>query len=225
MLVRACLILAMCCGALPNVALASFYHVEQYNTFLGLSLSAYRDYAANNSPDYEAFVEGVDFTDDPAGFAGLIPGSSPWPSEVATGQTGTGAAANTDFFARITARFWIDTPDTYTFRTFNDDGVFLFVDGDLVIEDASTHPEQQFTGVKALAAGSHNIELFFFERAGEASLEFAFRDSAGSFDLTGGPSVTMTVVPGPGAGVSLGAALLGALGWRRMQRRRAPARG
>ena len=89
------------------------------------------------------------------------------------------------FFARITADFSVATADTYTFRTYNDDGVFLRIDNTLVISDTGYHPEQPFNGSIALSPGNHSIEMFFFEYGGEASLEFSVRNSTGSFGLVG----------------------------------------
>ena len=187
------------------------FHVQQWDVYLGTSLNAYQSHAATQAPDFEAFVEVVDFTDDPLGFAGLIPGASPWPGAVATGQFEAQAPVNDTFFARITAQFQASVADTFTFRTFNDDGVFLFVDGDLIINDPTLHPERQFTATKALQPGTHDIDLFFFENGGEASLEFSFADSSGNFSLTGGESVTFSpaLVPVPGAAVLLFSLLAG----------------
>lgn len=190
---------------------AATFHVEQYDAYLGTDLSLYQAYAANNAADYTANVSYIDFTDDPNGFAGFIPGSMAWPGEAQTGASGTRAPVNDTFFARITATFQTFASDTFTFRTFNDDGVFLFVDGELVINDPSLHAEKQFSGIKALDAGTHEIELFFFENGGEASLEFSFRGQNDTeFSRTGGANVQLNAVPLPATGVVLGSALVAA---------------
>lgn len=202
---------------------AATFLVEQYDTYLGTNLSDYELYAAANTPDYTALVDEIDYTDDPAGFAGNIPGSSPWPGEVETGLSGKASAPNTTFFARITATFNTFTSDTFHFRTFNDDGVFLLINGDLVINDPSLHAEKEFTGSKILAPGKHELELIFFENGGEASLEFSLRDSAGTYTLDGSDSnltfdeIPVSPVPLPASGVALmaGLAAVGALRRRR----------
>ena len=159
--------------------------VEQFTGFQSNDLNTLRNYAASNPANYTATTSVIDYTDDPGGFSGELPGSSPWPAAVAAGQSGTGGV-NDVFFARITSQFSVTTADTYTFRTFNDDGVFLLVDGVLVIADAGYHPESPFEGSIALSPGNHTIELFFFENGGEASLELSVRNSTGQYGLLGG---------------------------------------
>ncbi|HCM47090.1 MAG TPA: hypothetical protein DIS98_06185 [Colwellia sp.] len=110
----------------------------------------------------------MDFTEDPAGFTGDIAGSNPWPSAKATGVIGSSHLVNKTFFTRITGQFLIAADDDFFFRTFNDDGLFLYIDGELVINDPSLHPERRFEGTKFLTEGVHNIELYFFENGGEA---------------------------------------------------------
>lgn len=200
--------------SLASAAHATVFHVEQYGTYLGTSLEKYQTYAAENLPDFEADVSFIDFTDDPKGFAGNIDGSTPWIGELETGKSGKGSDVNTQFFARITAKFTTAFDDIYTFRTFNDDGVFLFVDGELVINDPSLHAERQFEGKKKLAAGDHALELFFFENGGEASLEFSFADSSNLFSYTGGKNVEFAApatVPLPFGGALLATGLVGML--------------
>ena len=160
------------------------FTVEQYTGYQSNSLADLQNYAANNTANYTAETDVIDFTDDPAGFSGEIPGSSPWPAADATGASGTGGI-NDIFFARITTDFSVANGDTYTFRTYNDDGVFLMVDGQLIISDTGYHPEAPFEGSITLAPGAHTIELFFYEYGGEASLELSVRDSSGEYQLLG----------------------------------------
>ncbi len=160
------------------------FTVEQYTGFQTNNLTTLQNYATNNDADYTAETEVIDFTDDPGGFSGEIPGSSPWPAAIATGASGSGGI-NDVFFARITTEFSVTDADTFIFRTFNDDGVFLLIDGNLVISDTGYHPEAPFEGSINLAPGDHTLELFFFENGGEASLELSVRTSTGDFELLG----------------------------------------
>jgi len=160
------------------------FTVEQYTGFQSNSLAVLQNYAATNTANYTIETDVIDFTDDPAGFSGEIPGSSPWPAAEATGAVGTGGI-NNSFFARITTDFSVADGDTYTFRTYNDDGVFLMIDGVLVISDTGYHPEAPFEGSITLAPGDHTLELFFFEGGGEASLELSVRNSSGDYELLG----------------------------------------
>lgn len=160
------------------------FTVQQYLGHQSNSLADLRGYAASHTANYTVQTNVIDYTDDPAGFSGELPGSSRWPAAQAQNVTGTGGVNNV-FFARITADFSVGTADTYTFRTFNDDGVFLLIDNTLVISDTGYHPEYAFTGSIALTPGNHTIELFFFENGGEASLEFSARTSTSSYGLVG----------------------------------------
>ncbi len=173
--------------AVPAIAAAPsplVFTVQQYLNYQSNSLTALSNYAAIHAANYTVQTNVIDYTDDPAGFAGEIPGSFRWPAAQALNVNGTGGV-NDVFFARITADFSVSTADSYTFRTFNDDGVFLRIDNSLVISDTSYHPEIAFSGSIALAPGSHSIELFFFENGGEASLEFSARNSTGAYGLVG----------------------------------------
>ena len=161
------------------------FTVQQFLGYQSNNLTDLRNYASSHTANYTVQTNVIDYTDDTGGFAGELPGSSRWPAAVAQGVYGTGGINNV-FFARITANFSVSVADTYTFRTYNDDGVFLLIDNNLIISDTGYHPEVPFTGSIALTPGNHTIELFFFENGGEASLEFSARTSTGSFGLVGG---------------------------------------
>jgi len=168
-------------GAVSLVPGQTPFLVEQWTGYSGsFSLASLQSAAAASAPDYSTTTNIIDFTDDPGGFSGEIPGSSPWPAAIATGASGTGGI-NNSFFARITANIVITEQDNYTFRTFNDDGVYLFVDGQLIINDPNQHPEAAFEGDITLAPGVYPLELFFFENGGEASLELTFKNTGGAY--------------------------------------------
>lgn len=160
------------------------FTVQQFLGFQSNDLNTLRNYATTHAANYTVQTAVIDYTDDPGGFAGELPGSNRWPAAEAQNVTGTGGINNV-FFARITADFSVSAADTYTFRTYNDDGVFLLIDNTLVISDTGYHPEAPFQGSIALAPGNHTIELFFYENGGEASLEFSARNSTGTFGLVG----------------------------------------
>lgn len=170
-------------GAVTAITPAAPFTVQQYLGYTSTSLNDLRAYASKNAASYTVTTSVIDYTDDPSGFAGEIPGSTPWPASVATGVTGTNETINNNFFARITGQLNVTTADTYTFRTFNDDGVFLTVNNTLVINDPGIHAEQAFTGTLTLTPGVYPIELFFFEVGGEASLEFSYKSSSGNYEL------------------------------------------
>lgn len=186
--------------------------VEQYNDFWSTDVNQLINYANTHDASSTAEVSVIDFTDDPFGFAGEIAGSNPWPSAAEVGATGTGHELNQTFFARITGDFYVPTADTYTFQTYNDDGVFLYVDGLLTINDPNLHPEIKFQGTQALDMGVHSVELYFFENGGEASLEFTLADSSNIFTHFNNPPNQVPQaanVPEPGTFMLMAAGLLG----------------
>ena len=78
-----------------------------------------------------------------------------------------------DFSVRWTGTLDPPTSETYTFFVTSDDGVRLWVDGSLVIDDWTTHSAQQFNAQVSLTAGSPtDVTLEFFESSGEASCVF-----------------------------------------------------
>ncbi len=196
-------------GAFGAQAASINFTVEQYLGYQTNNLAALQSYASSNEADYTVQTDVIDYTDDPGGFSGIIPGSKRWPAAEAANYVGTGGINNV-FFARITADFLVTTADDYTFQTYNDDGVFLLIDGDLVINDTGYHGEAQFSGTKSLGTGAHSIELFFFENGGEASLEFTARQGLGAYGLVGGSGSVfegVAPVPIPGSLALLGGAI------------------
>lgn len=59
----------------------------------------------------------------------------------------------------------------YTFRTKTDDGVRLWVDGTLIIDQWHDMSPTEYTGVKDLAAGWHAIKMEYYENGGGALAE------------------------------------------------------
>ncbi|CAE7874887.1 unnamed protein product [Symbiodinium microadriaticum] len=169
------------------------FTVEQWTGYAGsFDRASLVAEAASRAADYSTTTNIIDYTDDPGGFAGELPGSSPWPAAAANGVSGTNHPLNNTFFARITANILITASDTYTFRTFNDDGVYLTVNNQQIITDPNQHGEQAFTGSIALDPGIYPLELYFFENGGEASLELSFSDSAGIFQHVDTSDATAT---------------------------------
>ncbi|HCD36748.1 MAG TPA: hypothetical protein DEQ23_06970, partial [Chlorobium sp.] len=161
--------------------------VEQYTGYQSNVLANLVTYASQHTANYTVTADVIDYTDDTAGFAGSIPGSYRWPAAVATNYSGTGGI-NDKFFARISGAFYVNTGDDYTFRTYSDDGVFLIVDGNtssLVINDSGYHAEKVNEGTVHLNAGTHTLELYFFENGGEASLEFTVKSSTSAYGHIG----------------------------------------
>lgn len=67
---------------------------------------------------------------------------------------------------------WVSSLDfsaaTYRFAATSDDGIRVWVDGDLIIDKWYDHPVQTFTGDKYLSAGSHQIVVEYYEHTSGA---------------------------------------------------------
>ena len=73
-----------------------------------------------------------------------------------------------DFQVRWTGDINIETAGVYTFRTFSDDGVRLFVNGNLIIDKWFDFAMTSHFGSINLGVGSHTIVLEYYENGGEA---------------------------------------------------------
>ena len=115
------------------------------------------------------------------------------------------AGDDNDFAIRATGTVIVPSSGTWTFGTNSDDGLRLWVDGQVVINDDSLHAPANRFGQTNLSAGPHSIELVFFERGGGAEVElFAAQGSYSTFnanafrligDVAGG-GLPVETVPG-----------------------------
>jgi fibro-slime domain-containing protein len=67
------------------------------------------------------------------------------------------------FAINYTGRFWIDNPGTYTFDLLSDDGAWLYIDDQLVIDNGGLHPPQEKDGQVGLSGGIHRIRVAYFQ--------------------------------------------------------------
>lgn len=82
-----------------------------------------------------------------------------------------GSIGSDGWSARFTGRILADFSETYTFRVLADDGVRLFVDGKLIVDDWNNGASGEKSGTVALdAAVRHTIVIEFFDNTGGASL-------------------------------------------------------
>ena len=85
-----------------------------------------------------------------------------------TGTPATGMGADT-FSVRWTGQIEAEFNETYTFRTTSDDGVRLWVDGQLIIDQWNDHAPTAHTGAIALQAGVlTDIRMEYYENTGGA---------------------------------------------------------
>src|SRR5450756_252630 len=84
---------------------------------------------------------------------------------------GTGspaAAVNVDYFgARWKGRFLFEAA-SYTFTVTADDGIRLWVDGVILIDQWKAQAPTTYAATKALTAGEHEVRIEYFEATGGA---------------------------------------------------------
>jgi hypothetical protein len=85
------------------------------------------------------------------------------------GQGSPGAGLGVDLFSvRWVGRWTFVQAGRYRFHTLTDDGVRLWVDGQLLIDDWHDHPATERTGDILLSAGEHEIRMEYYENRGFA---------------------------------------------------------
>jgi len=85
------------------------------------------------------------------------------------GEGSPGAGLDVDLFSvRWVGRWTFAQAGRYRFHTLTDDGVRLWVDGQLIIDDWHDHPATERTGDILLSAGEHEIRMEYYENRGFA---------------------------------------------------------
>ena len=82
---------------------------------------------------------------------------------------------------------FVEVPEDGRWRFFtrSDDGSFLSIDGELVVNNGGTHPPVDKSGELQLEAGRHSIEITFFEQGGGEELAVSWS----------GPGVAKETIP------------------------------
>lgn len=89
------------------------------------------------------------------------------------------ACSGSDNFAvRFSRRAYFAATGDYTFTTTSDDGVRLWIDGALLIDEWRDMAASSFTAARRLAAGWHDLRVDYYDNSGSASV--ALRWSGGT---------------------------------------------
>lgn len=86
----------------------------------------------------------------------------------------SGTVSADNFSARWT-RYIDVTPGTYTFSMTSDDGMRVWVDGELILEAWYEHAAVTLTAQKYLGPGHHLIKVEYFEKAGLAVAQLSWQ--------------------------------------------------
>ncbi len=86
-------------------------------------------------------------------------------------------SVQSDFFSARWTRYLFLEAATYRFTVTVDDGVRLFIDDQLVIDQWRVQSERTFTVDRRLSAGHHLVRLEFFEQEGEARVRLRWEQS------------------------------------------------
>jgi hypothetical protein len=78
------------------------------------------------------------------------------------------AQVNADYFSARWQRYIDVTPGTYRFTATSDDGIRVWVDDDLIIDQWRMQPVTTFSADKYLSGGHHLIKVEYFEENGAA---------------------------------------------------------
>lgn len=79
-----------------------------------------------------------------------------------------------NFSARFTRILAFEAAE-YEFTTIADDGVRLYIDNVILIDNWADQPATTKTARKAMAAGTHTIKIEYYEHGGNASLAFSYK--------------------------------------------------
>ncbi|MFK7756331.1 MAG: choice-of-anchor L domain-containing protein [Flavobacteriales bacterium] len=96
-----------------------------------------------------------------------------------------GSGTPSTYGVRYSGFINLETAGTYTFYTRSDDGSKLYISGIEVVDNDGLHASQERSGSITLAGGVHELEVLFFENAGNRILQVQYE----------GPSINKQFIP------------------------------
>ena len=108
-----------------------------------------------------------------------------------------------NYVAQVVADVEIEQAGEYTFRLESDDGARLYIDGEEVIDHDGVHAASPKDGDVTLTAGSHELEIDYFQAGGGAVLKLSWlRPGETAFEVV--PNAVLTTEGGGARVVSPG---------------------
>jgi fibronectin type 3 domain-containing protein len=169
-----------------------YYRVRAYNSFSGGSYSTYSNVVSVTTPQAPPVGTGDGlaaqyYLDAPhlSGTPALTRVDPTINFDWGGGSPGPGIGGD-QFSVRWTGQFRPATSQTYTFHTISDDGVRLYVNGSLIIDNWTDHAPTDNTATMALTAGqTYNFTMEFYENGGGAVAKLHWSS----------PTITDTAIP------------------------------
>ena len=93
------------------------------------------------------------------------------------------SGVNADRFSIRWTRYIDVTAGIYRFAATSDDGIRVYVDGDLIIDQWYDHPPQTFTADVSLTDGHHLVKVEYYENGGGAVVKVSWRPVAAPPDV------------------------------------------
>ncbi len=95
-------------------------------------------------------------------------------------EVSPGPQVNANQFIVQWLRTYTFEDGTYRFTTISDDGVRVYIDNQLVIDEWNDHGATTHTGEKTLTAGDHEIKVEFYDNYVDAVAKFSFEKLGGT---------------------------------------------
>jgi Ca2+-binding RTX toxin-like protein len=93
----------------------------------------------------------------------------------ANGSPAPNVVPNDNFYVRWSGQIEAPSSDTYTFYTYSDDGVRLWVNDQLIVNNWTDHAATQNQGSLSLSAGQkYNIRMEYYEKGGGAVAQLSW---------------------------------------------------
>jgi len=165
----------------PQGLYLEWYDSGGDNPTLGTILDTVEDPVWNNwtpSGAHESLNQDIWYSND-AAFVNEIPDFNSW----------------NNFYMRFRGRITVAVAGVYDFKTRSDDGSFVIIDGEQIVNNDGWHGMQDAEGTVTLTAGWHLITIPFNEGGGGCGLEVSWRPSGGEYTPLSA-DVLMPAVPG-----------------------------
>jgi hypothetical protein len=86
----------------------------------------------------------------------------------------SGLADDGEYGVKWSGEILIDAAGVWNFYTVSNDGVRLYVDGQLVINDWTQHAAKEDAGSVSLGPGWHRIEIHYYQQGGTSEMRLSF---------------------------------------------------